>query len=363
MNNPYEILGIDKNASQDDIKKAYRKQAMQYHPDKNKDNKEAEEKFKQISEAYEILSDPNKRMQFDQFGSFDSNRFVNNNGNSYPSGFGFETFFQNIFNRTTSYQQARQTPRVSQDIKKSLKLSLSESIFGCTKEDTIERLLACDECKSMGNIEIGKTCDKCNGSGRINIINNRNNQVFSTVMSCSECLGTGKEHNVCSKCHGEGFFIENETIKIQVAKNVIHKSIVKITGKGNTIYKQNGIKCVGDLYLTANCDIEENGVYVERDSLVTSIFVPLHKIIAEDDIVVEIFKGKTVKFKLDSTKPSGNRYNIKNKFTGKGIIRIEVFPEMPKKYLNEDKKEELVKLLKEVYGESTGPIQPNIYPS
>jgi len=231
--NYYDLLGVPQAASQDEIKKAYRKKALQYHPDRNQGNKEAEENFKKISEAYEVLSDENKRSHYDRvghdaFGNYHSN--YNSPFDIYTSAFG-NMAFQNMQNAF----YVRDRVLVNPDIRVSYTLSLKQVITGDKIRASINRQIACEDCKGSGFKTTGNKCKPCNGSGTFQT--NMMNMLFQT--SCSHCNGTGQEATACSKCRGRAYNVAKEEILITIPPNIPSMSTLKLAGKGNEIYYQN----------------------------------------------------------------------------------------------------------------------------
>lgn len=252
----YETLGVDKNASADEIKKAYRKLAMKYHPDRNPGNKEAEEKFKQINQAYEVLGNSEKRQRYDQFGAAGvggngGNPFGGFNGQDIHFDFGgdfgdFGDLFSQMFGGTTGGRSSR--PRRGDDRQTSVTISFSDSIFGTEKTINVSIDKVCDRCRGDG-AEPGysqKTCPTCHGSGQQAQTVHTLFGVQSVVTQCPTCGGDGKiPDKRCSKCNGKGIVREKESIKIKIPAGVDEGSAIKLTGRGDAI--KDGTS--GDLYV------------------------------------------------------------------------------------------------------------------
>lgn len=237
--NPYEILGVQKNANEKEIKSAYRKLAQQFHPDKNPNNKEAEEKFKEISAAYEILSDPNKKSQFDQFGSVggsnmgaDYYQSMDDIINRVYSQFGFN------FGGFGGYKDTR-----GQDIQRSIVISFMESINGCDRDIDITYPSQCNSCYGTGaengtNLE---NCTICRGSGKKGY--RQGNMQYITT--CNSCNGQGKRIKVaCINCRGAGSTNEVKNIKIKVPIGIEDNTTLRVKDKGMA-----GKGGVGDLFI------------------------------------------------------------------------------------------------------------------
>ena len=253
----YEVLGVDRNASANDIKKAYRKLAIQYHPDKNPGDKEAEEKFKEAAEAYSVLSDADKKARYDQFG-FEG---VSGAGAGGFSGAGMDmndifSMFGDIFGGRGGFSgfggfgggsSAPQKHR-GNDLRVKAKLTLQEIANGTTKKFKLKKYVACTHCNGSGaEGNSYETCPECKGTGRII----RTQQSFFGMMrsevACPHCGGEGKIiKNKCSHCHGEGIVLGEEVVEIQIPAGVVEGMQLSMRGKGNA-GKRNGIN--GDLLI------------------------------------------------------------------------------------------------------------------
>jgi len=251
----YEILGVGKNATKDELKKAYRKLAMQYHPDRNPDNKEAEEKFKEAAEAYEILNDDDKRAKYDKFGhdglrggqGFQGFNDVNDIFSHFSDIFGGGSIFDDFFNaggqRSRGRKRGQGTP--GSDLKVTLKLTLEEIASGVTKKIKIKKYIKCDTCKGTG-AEAGtstKTCPVCSGSGEVKTVSRSVFGQFVNIQQCSNCNGEGTVvDSPCRKCYGDGRVQDEVTIKINVPAGVHEGSYLTMRGEGNAGLRggQNG---------------------------------------------------------------------------------------------------------------------------
>lgn len=237
----YEVLGVQKGASTEDIKKAYRKLAMKYHPDRNPDSKEAEEKFKEAAEAYEVLSDDERRSKYDQFGFAGVDP---NYGAGQGSGFGgfggfgdfgdFGDIFGSFFGGGASRANAN-TPRRGENIGARLDLTFEEAAFGCEKEINVPRIENCAACSGTGSADGAvETCSMCRGSGQIRTTQNFMGMAMQSTSTCPQCNGRGKiTKNPCSTCKGKGKVRRNQKIKVKVPAGVDHGQSVRVRGEGN----------------------------------------------------------------------------------------------------------------------------------
>ena len=337
----YEILGVSKDATQDDIKKAYRKLAMKYHPDKNQGDKKSEEEFKKISEAYEILSDESKRSQYDHGGS------------SFDFGFNPFSFFHNGGMRQGG---APRPQRVSPDNRYTIQLSLKEVITGAQKNVSYTRLISCEHCKGNGSVQGKEACRTCNGKGVTQMHVNAPNTRF--VITCHSCNGSGRSTKRCSKCGGKGYSSVNEKATVKIPSGVRPLSTLKLSGKGNVVYYGEQMM-VGDMLLVVNYPNEQDGVKVLNEDIYANVSIPFHQILAEEEITVDVLGARKLKLKLDKNKRSGSEYIIqKEGLTAAGSAFVKVFVDIPSNKVSKEKLEKLIKLTKEVYGNETKTFHP-----
>ena len=236
----YEVLGIQKGASAEDIKKAYRKLALKYHPDRNPDNKEAEEKFKEAAEAYEVLSDDDKRSRYDQFGfaGVDPNYGAGQGG--YGGGFGgFGDFgdlgdiFGSFFGGGASRSNAN-APRRGENVGSRLELTFEEAAFGCEKQVSAQRIENCAACSGSGSADgATETCSYCRGAGQVRTTQNFMGMQMQSTSVCPQCNGRGKIiKNPCTTCRGKGKVRRTQKIKIKIPAGVDHGQSVRVAGEG-----------------------------------------------------------------------------------------------------------------------------------
>ena len=240
----YEVLGVDKGADLEAIKKAYRKMAMKYHPDRNPDNKEAEEKFKEVGEAYEVLSDDGKRSRYDQFGfaGVDPNYGAGQGGyGGYGGGFSgfgdmgdiFGDIFGDVFGGTGRRSNTN-APRRGENVMSQLELTFEEAAFGCEKDVNIQRIESCAACNGTGSHDGAvETCSTCRGTGSVRTTQNFMGMTMQSTAACPKCNGKGKIiKNPCNTCKGKGKVRRNKLIKVKVPAGVDEGQSVRVRGEG-----------------------------------------------------------------------------------------------------------------------------------
>ncbi len=349
----YEVLGVDKSATPEAIKKAYRKLAIQYHPDKNPGNKEAEEKFKEINEAYEVLSDENKRSQYDQFGhaAFDQTA-----GGGYGGGFsGFTGFsggdysdiFGDIFNMFGgggsgfASSSNRNGPKKGSDLRVNINITFEEAAFGCEKKIKLTRKESCPECSGSGAKKgtSPKTCPTCNGTGQVRVTQKSILGMMQTVRACDHCGGTGQIiEEPCTHCAGSGNVANQRTITVKIPAGVDTGSVLPLRGEGNCGTK--GGKN-GDVYIIINV---KDHKYFERDGINIYLDIPISFVDASlgCEIKVPTLEGD-VKLKIPEGTQSGTIFKLKGKGVtningfGKGDEFVTVNVEIPKKLSSKQK--------------------------
>lgn len=317
----YEVLGVSKGASEDELKKAYRKVAKQYHPDLHPGDKEAEAKFKEANEAYEVLSDPQKRQQYDQFGhaAFEQGA----GGGSGFGGFGgfgdfgdiFDSFFGGGFGGGgfSSGSARRNGPQRGRDIQKSVKISFKESVFGIEKEISITKNDKCTSCNGSG-AKAGtspETCQTCHGSGTVRKVQRTPIGNVQTTGTCPTCNGLGQIiKDPCNKCGGSGFEKKTKKIKINIPAGIDNGQSITLRGEGEP-GKNNGP--MGDLYLEIN--VAEDKVF-RRSGY--DLYVELPITYTEAALGAKVIVP-TVDGKIEMSIPEGTQYGTKFMLKGKGI--------------------------------------------
>ena len=364
----YKTLGVDQNASAEDIKKAYRKQAMKYHPDQNKDNAEAEAKFKEVNAAYDILKDDDKRAAYDRYGeaAFDGSMGGGaGGGNPFGAG-GFQGFggnfsdiFEDMFGEAMGGgRRSTGGAQRGADMQYAMEITLEDAFGG--KEETITVPLndTCDNCKGSGAQEGKKPeeCSTCNGAGRI-----RAQQGFFTIeRACSTCGGQGQViKDPCKKCSGQGRVRREKTLKVNVPKGIDSGRRIRLSGEGEAGMRGGPS---GDLYILINVKPHK---FFQRDGANLYCRVPIAMTTATlgGDIEVPTIDGKRSKVKVPGGTQTGQQFRLKEKgmpviqSSGMGDMYIEIFVETPVN-LNTKQKEAFKKLDQDLSGKDGKKYSP-----
>ena len=361
----YKTLGVDKGASADELKKAYRKLAMKYHPDQNKDNPEAEAKFKEISEAYDILKDEQKRAAYDRYGAaaFDGSMGGGPGGfEGFAGGAGagaFSDIFEDMFGDFMGGQGGRQggAGRGS-DIQYTLEITLEEAYKGKEAQIKIPVNDTCDHCDGSGAEPGTKsgTCTTCDGAGRI-----RQQQGFFTIeRTCPTCQGSGKIiTDPCKKCHGQGRIKKDKTLKVKVPAGVDSGRRIRLSGEGEAGV-QGGPR--GDLYVLLM--LKPHKLF-KRDgaNLFCRVPITVTKASLGGEVEVPTIQGKSTKVKIPAGTQTGQQFRLKGKgmsvlgADSKGDMYIETFVETPVN-LNKKQQDMLKALDKDFASDKTGKHSP-----
>ncbi len=316
----YEVLGIDKGANADEIKKAFRKQAKKYHPDLNPDNKEAEAKFKEVNEAYEVLSDSEKKQRYDQFGhaGVDPNFGAGGGYGGYggfggfDGGFDFGDIFEGFFGGGRGGGR-RNAPKRGADLETQVVLTFEEAAFGCEKEIHLYRIEFCDECDGSGakpGSEV-TTCSVCGGSGQVRTTQRTILGNMSTVTTCTNCGGKGKViKEPCGKCAGKGKVKKSRTIKVKIPAGIDHGRSIPLNGQGNVGDKGAP---AGTLYVTVAVQPHE---IFQRNNYDVLCEVPITFVQAALGAELEV---PTLDGNVKYTIPEGTQTGTIFRLKGKGI--------------------------------------------
>lgn len=356
----YEVLGLSKDASEADIKKAYRKVAKECHPDLNPDDKEAEQRFKDASEAYEVLGNAEKKSQYDQYGHAGMNGQA---GGGFGGGFsgagGFGDIFEDIFDMFGgggSGGSRRQGPTRGADIRVGMNITFEEAAFGLEREVEIERTEDCSTCSGTG-AKPGtdkKTCEKCGGTGQMKFAQNTPFGQIVRTAACDECEGTGEKiESPCSSCHGTGREKKIKKLNVKIPAGVDNGSVISLKGEGEAGEK-GGPR--GDLYIYI--EVEPHKTF-ERDgtNLYCEIPISFSQAALGADLKVPSLEGK-LKYTIEAGTQTGTTFRMKGKGIAslrggrKGDLFVRVKVNVPTK-LN-DKQKELIKELAKESGEETG---------
>ena len=346
----YEVLGIQKGASEDEIKKAYKKLARKYHPDMNPGDKEAEEKFKEVNEANEVLSDPEKKARYDQFGfaGVDPNYGAGAGGGAYGGGFDFGDLgdiFGSFFGGGFGGQRRNpNAPQRGESIRASVSISFTEAAFGCEKSVTIERSEQCPTCKGSGCAP-GTTpeiCPDCHGSGTVQTRRQTPMGVFASNGPCRKCGGTGRLiHQPCSDCRGSGAIRKRRTIQVNIPAGIDNGQTISLRGQGHA--GSNGGPS-GDLLITVMVRPHE---IFRREG--TSVFceapITFTQAVLGAELEIPTIDGK-VKYSIPEGTQTGTVFRLKGKGVpvlngrGRGDQYVTVVIETPRS-LNKEQKEAL----------------------
>ncbi len=357
----YEVLGLKKGASDAEIKKAFRKKAMEYHPDKNPGDKTAEENFKAVNEAYSVLSDPEKKNRYDRFGhaGVDPNAgFGGAGGFGGAAGGGFGGFedifdmFGGMFGGRGGFSQQRNTgPMRGRDIQKGLTITFEEAAKGTKRDIKLNKYVQCPTCKGSGAAPgtSKKTCPRCGGKGEIHTVQNTPFGQFQSVSPCPDCNGTGKIiETPCPECGGDGRIKKDVTLSVKIPAGVDNDSVITIKGQG-----EPGINGgpAGDLYVIMS--VKPHKIFKRTGAdLHLEIPISFNQAALGDDIVVPSMDGR-LSYKVPPGTQPGTVFRLKGKGlpsargNKKGDLYVKVVLEVPTK-LNSKQKKAVEEMAKEV---------------
>lgn len=312
----YEVLGVSKGASDDELKKAYRKVAKKYHPDLNPGNKEAEEKFKEVNEAYAVLSDSEKRSRYDQFGhaGVDPN-FGAGGGGFNGAGFDFGDIFSDIFGGFGGFGGGarRNGPKRGADVRQVVEISFEEAAFGCKKKINITKQEKCDTCNGSGAAHgtTAETCQRCHGTGQIQTQQRTMLGYMTNVSTCPECNGTGKViKSPCKDCRGTGKVRKNKTIEIDIPAGIDDGQTMQLSGQGEA-GDRGGPN--GDLLVTIR--IKRHEVFKRQDN---DVYISMPITIVQATLGATL-KVPTIDGAVEYEIPEGTQPGTRFRLRGKGI--------------------------------------------
>ena len=347
----YEVLGVSRNATVEEIKKAYRKKAIEYHPDKNPGNKDAEEKFKEAAEAYEVLSDSSKRARYDQFGHAGVGGAT---GGGFGGGMSMDDIFSQFgdifgghfggfggFGGFGSQRGGRRTNRGS-DLRVKVKVNLKEVLNGVEKKIKVKKYVACSHCNGNGseNGNSTSTCSTCHGSGVVTRVTNTILGQMQTTTTCPSCNGEGKTiTKKCPHCNGEGIVSDEEIITIKIPAGVAEGMQLSMQGRGNAA-RRGGIN--GDLLVVIEEEEDPNLIRDEND-VIYNLFLSFPTAALGGTVEVPTIDG-VAKVKIDPGTQPGKVLRLRNKGlpsvngfgTGDELVHVNVY--VPESLTEKEKK-------------------------
>ena len=316
----YEVLGVAKGASADEIKKAYRSLAKKYHPDMNPGDKEAEAKFKEVNEAYDVLSDDDKRAKYDQFGhaAFDpSSGFGGGSGfGGFEGGFDFSDLFSSFFGGGGS-RSTRNMPQDGDDILTRVTVSFEEAAFGCKKEVNFARIESCKSCGGTG-AEKGtqaETCSTCRGRGFVTVQQQTILGYTQTQRACNACRGTGKIIKTpCQNCNGKAYVKVNKRLEVNIPEGIDNMQRIVLRGQGSA--GRNG-GAAGDLVIEVK--VKPHAAFTrDGNNLYVDVPISFTEAALGAEIEIPLLGGKTEKYTIPEGTQSGTSFTLR----GKGISDI-----------------------------------------
>jgi len=340
----YELLGVSSNATPEEIKSAYRKMARKYHPDVNREDENASEKFKEINDAYEVLSDPQKRSLYDSYGhdAFDPTKNAGGFGGGFGEGGGFGDIFDLLFGGGGGNRRARSGPQRGADRELRMEINFEDAVFGLQKDIEVTRVEQCEHCNGNG-AEPGtpiKTCTTCQGTGQARTVQSTPFGRFETVRPCTKCGGEGKSiEKPCTECKGTGKSRKNRRIEVRIPAGIDSGSRLRIQGEG-----EQGVKGgpPGDLFISIS--VKPHATF-KRDgyTLITTVDIDFVQAALGSEIEIALLGGTLHKLTIPEGTQPGDVITVK----GKGIpylhshrqgdLKVIVKVSIPKKLTKKQK--------------------------
>jgi molecular chaperone DnaJ len=362
----YEVLGLNKSATDDEIKKAFRQQAKKHHPDLNSGDKAAEARFKELNEAYEVLSDTDKKSKYDQFGhagvdpNFGAGGFGGGFGGFGGMDFDLGDIFGSIFGGGSSSARNRNAPRKGERIHAEVAITFEEAAFGVEKEVTVSRIETCDVCTGTGCKEgtTAEKCPTCHGTGTVTTQNRTPFGVMQSTSDCPKCEGKGKIiHQPCTKCRGAGLVRRNKSIKVSVPAGIDDGQTISLRGQGSA--GVNGGE-PGDLYITVN--VTRHSLFTrEGNAVLYDLPVSIVQASLGAEVEVPTLDGK-VKYSIPEGTQTGTVFRLRGKGItnlrggGRGDQFVTVKVEIPTG-LNNEQKDLLRKFAESMGGSGTAGVK------
>lgn len=341
----YEVLGVDKNADDATIKKAYRTLAKKYHPDMNPGDKEAEAKFKEVNEAYDVLSDPDKKAKYDQYGhaAFDPSAGGGAGFGGFGDfgGFDINDIFSSFFGGASGGSTRRNGPVRGDDITVRLTISFEESVFGCKKEVSYNKIQKCADCSGTGAAKgtSPKTCSACGGSGQVRVQQRTPFGIMQTQKTCDACHGTGKIiENKCPNCRGTGFVRVPKKLEVNIPAGIDDGQQLSLRYQGSD--GMNGGNA-GDLYIIIS--IRPHSIFErDGDDLYCEVPITYAEATLGAEIEIPTLEG-SMKYTIPEGTQTGTVFTLRNKGVTRvnskvrGNLYITVVVEVPKNLTSEQK--------------------------
>jgi len=354
----YEVLGVQRSAGGEEIKKAYRKIALKCHPDRNPGDKAAEERFKEASEAYQVLCDADRRAQYDRFGHAAFEQGAGFGGFDFAAG-GFEDIFGDIFGDFFGGRRGRSRGRRGEDLRYDLEIDFEEAVFGAEKTLRVPRLATCEDCNGSGskNGAPRETCTACKGSGQLRY----QQGLFSIAKTCGQCQGQGSVlRDPCGGCRGAGMVRRQHTLSVRIPPGVDTGSRLKLRGEGET---GTNSAPAGDLYVVVH--VREHPLFSrDGNDVICDVPIGFTQAALGAEIDVPTPHGK-MRIKIPAATQSGSVFRLKGKGVpdvrgyGHGDALVRVLVETPKKL--SAKQRELLEEFARISGEEVHPIAKGFF--